>query len=171
MYVRCERTTIKARSLSLVTSFHVFFSYPTLHILTTLPIIDLPVYILASLYSQSSSSSMQIHLQVFLTLLTHSQQTTTMRLITLTTFLIPTLAAAGRLGGIDMNSACRDQYGDWVAYVSLAGGGCNAWKCAPSSGEATPRGIDTPRACVKQYGGGAYALCYNGEYDWSCYRN
>jgi hypothetical protein len=70
-----------------------------------------------------------------------------------------------------MNSACRDQYGDWVAYVSLAGGGCNAWKCAPSSGEATPRGIDTPRACVKQYGGGAYALCYNGEYDWSCYRN
>jgi hypothetical protein len=97
MHVRCERITIKARSLSLVTFFHAFFSYPTLHILTALPIIDIPVYILASLYSQSASSSMQIHLQVFLTLLTHSQQRTTMRLITLTTFLIPTLAARAEI--------------------------------------------------------------------------
>jgi hypothetical protein len=88
------------------------------------------------------------------------------------TLLIPTLAAAARLGGIDMNRACRDQYGgDWTAYVSLAGGGCNAWKCAYVPGEATPRGIDTPRACVNQYGGGAYAQCNGGVYDWSCYRN
>jgi hypothetical protein len=86
--------------------------------------------------------------------------------------IIPTLAAAGRLGGIDMNRACRDQYGgNWVGYVSLAGGGCNAWRCAYTVGEATPRSIDTPRACVNQYGGGAYALCYNGEYDWSCFRD
>jgi hypothetical protein len=88
------------------------------------------------------------------------------------TLLIPALAAAGRLGGIDMNRACRDQYGgSWSAYVSLQGGGCNAWRCAYSGGEATPRSIDTPRACVNQYGGGAYALCYNGEYDWSCFRD
>ena len=85
--------------------------------------------------------------------------------------LIPTFASAAYLGGIDMNRACRDQYGNWVAYVSLAGGGCNAWKCAPASGEATPRGIDTPRACVNQYGTGAYAQCNGGEYDWGCYRN
>jgi hypothetical protein len=87
------------------------------------------------------------------------------------TLLLPALAAAGRLGGIDMGRACRDQYGDWVAYVVPGGRGCNDWKCAPPSGEATPRGIDTPRACVNQYGGGAYASCTGGVYDWGCYRN
>jgi len=94
-----------------------------------------------------------------------------MRLLAFVAVLIP-VTAAGRLGGIDMNRACRDQYGGgWVAYVQNSG--CSGWKCVPGpgNGEATPRGVDTPRACGNQYGSGAYALCYSGEYDWSCFRD
>jgi hypothetical protein len=105
----------------------------------------------------------------------YTLNTTTKMYVSLltTTLLLPVLAAAAsRLGGIDMNRACADQYGSsWGAY--LFGTGCNAWKCYPLPGQgyALQRGVDTPRACSNQYGGGAYALCYNGEYDWSCYRN
>jgi hypothetical protein len=93
-----------------------------------------------------------------------------MRLSIYAIVLIPTLAAARRLGGIDMDRACKDQYGDWWATVE-GKETCNSWKCYPTTGYAIQRSIDTPRACVNQYGAGAYAQCAINAYDWSCFRN
>jgi len=82
-----------------------------------------------------------------------------MLLSTLLTLLLPTLALTAPtalLGGIDMNRACREQYGsDYLAFVDEYG--CSGWKCRSNSDKN--KGIDTPRACVSQYGGGATALC------------
>jgi hypothetical protein len=108
------------------------------------------------------------------TLLTHSKpQAPTMLAITMLTLLLPIFAAADYLGGIDMSRACQDQYGgEWYAYVQ--DNNCSGWKCQARDGEATPRGIDTPRACVNQHGAGATALCGGlfpgGAYDWGCFR-
>lgn len=87
--------------------------------------------------------------------------TTTMRFTVVAILMIPTLAAADRLGGIDTDRACKDQYYyKWSAGIADFNAGCNAWKCFYP--QSAPMGVDTNRAWVNQYGGGAYALCYNG---------
>jgi hypothetical protein len=82
------------------------------------------------------------------------------------------LAAGERLGGIDMQRACRDQYGPTGIATEGFGTSCNAWLCHVLDGHANPPAysIDTPQACVSQYGSGAYAVCNGGVYDWACYR-
>jgi len=84
--------------------------------------------------------------------------------------LVSPAAAATRLGGLDMARACRDQYADINIQISQRGDTCNDWKCRNArTGEYKP--IDMNAACGRQYGGNAYGLCYNGVFDWPCYRN
>ncbi len=69
------------------------------------------------------------------------------------------------LGGINMDSACRAQYGpDWRA-VSR-GNTCSDWSC--NIGDSY-KSVDTPQACRIQYGLGNYAYCSAGVYSWGCY--
>jgi hypothetical protein len=79
-------------------------------------------------------------------------------------------ARAGEyLGGIDMERACHDQY--YYFYYALSyGDTCDAWSCLESTGNAPRRPIDTPAACVSQYGKGVYAACNGGRYGWGCFR-
>ena len=81
--------------------------------------------------------------------------------------LLAAPVAAERLGGIDMNRACRDQYGP-ALYAVRGGNSCNDWYCDTNIAGGFP--IDTPRACVTQYNTNAYAQCVGGANDWSCYR-
>lgn len=82
--------------------------------------------------------------------------------------LAATAFAAERLGGIDINSACRAQYGN--GYYSLQrGNGCSDWRCVGPTGVFFS--VDTPAACGRQYGGNTYAYCTTGAYDWACFRN
>jgi hypothetical protein len=80
------------------------------------------------------------------------------------------VAAGERLGGIDMNRACKDQsnlYYDEVKAIRV-GNTCNDWRCVigfPGSGS-----VNTPYACTRQYGPGTYAWCSGGWDKWSCYR-
>ncbi|CAN9079896.1 unnamed protein product [Alternaria alternata] len=78
------------------------------------------------------------------------------------------VAAGERLGGIDMNRACRDQY-DAGAIGIRVGDTCNDWRCGIRyyPGVAS---VNTPAACTRQYGPGVYAWCSGGWDKWSCYR-
>lgn len=92
-------------------------------------------------------------------------------IISLGLLVAPT--AGARLGGIDMNRACRDEYGSYFSADRKGNNdSCNDWFCRNNlSGEGNQGGgINTPRACVSQYGSGAYAVCNGGVFDWSCYR-
>ncbi|RYN42462.1 hypothetical protein AA0113_g6698 [Alternaria arborescens] len=80
-------------------------------------------------------------------------------------------AAGARLGGIDMNRACRDQYG--MGYpAGTIGNSCNDWQCIlynTNFGDLYYP-VDTPAACKRQYGNNVYAWCQGGWDKWSCYR-
>jgi hypothetical protein len=79
-------------------------------------------------------------------------------------------AAATRLGGINMASACRYQYWDENIQVVQTGNTCNDWKCYDAR-TGDYKGLTLQKACERQYGGDTYPLCYTGVYDWACYRN
>jgi hypothetical protein len=71
-----------------------------------------------------------------------------------------------RLGGIDMDWSCKDQYGlGWED--TRNGDSCNAWSCKNS---IYKKSVDTPRACSVQYGPNVYAYCSTGWDNWSCFR-
>lgn len=70
------------------------------------------------------------------------------------------------LGGIDVNTACRVQYG-LNYYARSVGITCNDWKCTNGGGD---KSMDTPKACSYQYGLGVYAFCSSGLNGWGCYR-
>jgi streptogramin lyase len=71
------------------------------------------------------------------------------------------------LGGIDVNIACREQYGNSY-YAAARGGTCNDWKCTNNGNWF--RDMDTPRACSVQHGLNNYAYCSSGINGWGCYR-
>ena len=76
-------------------------------------------------------------------------------------------ARAGEyLGGIDVNTACRVQYGLKYGAKSV-GITCNDWKCSDGGSD---RSMDVPKACSYQYGLGVYAFCSSGINGWGCYR-
>lgn len=87
--------------------------------------------------------------------------------------ILPSLLTATRVGGIDMQRACREEYAcdDCTAVVKSKG--CDGWRCKPSSG-GVYASINTPKACVSQYGAGTTALCgglfVGGVFEWGCYR-
>lgn len=70
-------------------------------------------------------------------------------------------------GGVDMEAACKQQFGsDWTAQ---SGKGANDWLCIKhSTGQSGT--LDINGYCSKTYGGGAYADPQGGgKYDWGCY--
>jgi hypothetical protein len=71
-----------------------------------------------------------------------------------------------RLGGIDVDTACRTQYGlDY--YAKSVGITCNDWKC---SNGGKDKGMDVPKACSYQYGLNVYAFCSSGVNGWGCFK-
>ena len=73
-----------------------------------------------------------------------------------------------RVGGIDMNRACIEQYG--IPYQATPyGHDCSAWRCV-WHGIGTMYSVDTERACIDQYGPGLYSYCDAGAYGWGCFK-
>lgn len=70
-------------------------------------------------------------------------------------------------GGIDVNTACRVQYG-LNYYAKSVGITCNDWKCTNGGGL---KSMDTPKACSYQYGLNVYAFCSSGVNGWGCYNS
>jgi hypothetical protein len=70
------------------------------------------------------------------------------------------------LGGLNMDIACREQYGAHF-YARSSGGSCNDWSCTKGEGHYS---VDTPRACHIQHGGNTYAWCTSGVNGWGCYK-
>ena len=81
--------------------------------------------------------------------------------------LLATLTTAQRLGGIDMQRACRDQYGS-VFYAVRGGNGCNDWYCDANVGLENP--IDVLEACKRQYEGKVLSRCEAGAEGWGCWQ-
>jgi hypothetical protein len=75
------------------------------------------------------------------------------------------------LGGIDMDTACRDQWFRF-AYAYQKGNSCNAWNCREDFeyGVASLY-VDVNSACTKQHGVSAYGWCTKDAWDWKCYKN
>jgi hypothetical protein len=74
------------------------------------------------------------------------------------------------LGGIDLDSACRDQWFRF-AFLVQSGNSCNAWTCSEFiEYNISGLGINMGEVCAKTYGNGVYAWCEKGAYDWGCYR-
>ena len=46
---------------------------------------------------------------------------------------------------------------------------CNGWKCWDAYTNFKT-GVNTPRACVNQYGAGVYARCNGDALSWGCYK-
>jgi hypothetical protein len=75
------------------------------------------------------------------------------------------------VGGIDMNSACADQYGS-MSTSDQKGNSCDAWKCVVFGNHpAINLNIDVNRACTKQHGVSAYGYCSTDAFGWGCYKN
>jgi hypothetical protein len=77
------------------------------------------------------------------------------------------------LGGIDMDTACAEQWGG-LGYtdVDQRGNTCNAWNCSviyPTL--ITGLSVDVNRACTKQHGVSAYGWCTTDAWGWGCYKN
>ncbi|KAH8884327.1 hypothetical protein GQ53DRAFT_880046 [Thozetella sp. PMI_491] len=72
----------------------------------------------------------------------------------------------GWLGGVDVDGACKIQYGDsWSA--DRNGGGCYDWVCKNGDDREN---VNMNVACVSQYGvNKAYAGCGRTVWDWACY--
>jgi hypothetical protein len=106
-----------------------------------------------------------------------SRSTTTRRLAAPVTALAalmsllaasPASAATTRLGGVDMQRACNQQYpGRGTQAVVTDGGSAYSWQCRSASFAG---GIDVNAACANQYGWGAYAGLGNraNPYTWFC---
>ena len=70
-------------------------------------------------------------------------------------------------GSVDMEQACKQQYGnDWTA---VSGSNAYDWKCSrPSTGQTAT--IDVNGYCSHNYHNNAYADPQGGgKYDWGCY--
>ena len=70
--------------------------------------------------------------------------------------------AQTRLGGLDLQSYCRENFG---RNVHLIGPTVNDWRCGRSS-------FSVRNACRQTYGFGARAAYsnFNDPYSWYCYR-
>lgn len=83
-----------------------------------------------------------------------------------------TAQAATRLGGVDMQRGCNDQWPGYglSAHVNNAND-AYSWRCW-AAWDHTTYGIDVNRACITQYGGGAQAGLGNARdpYSWYCQR-
>lgn len=91
-------------------------------------------------------------------------------------------SAAIRLGGVDVNQACKQQYGNPAKAVLLANN-AYGWKCSGPrmtcsslGGRCTVEyriygGIDMNRACKARYGSKAYAVLeQNHAQGWKCFK-
>lgn len=81
-------------------------------------------------------------------------------------------SASVYLGGVDMQRACNDQYGASLGLLAEVTNQRDAfsWRCTAPFDRT--RGIDVNKACVTQYGRGAYAGLRDGRnpYSWYCQR-
>lgn len=76
------------------------------------------------------------------------------------------------LGGIDMDAACREQWGN-LAYVTQRGNTCNSWTCNIFDPDFPVAGlyVDVNRACTVQHGVSAYGWCTTDASGWGCFKN
>jgi hypothetical protein len=75
-------------------------------------------------------------------------------------------------GGVDMQLACRQQYGDGyeAGIIPSTGSGAYDWRCIlpPNTIDRFPINVDAH--CALTYGNGAYGDPQGGgPYDWGCY--
>ena len=72
-------------------------------------------------------------------------------------------------GGVDMQAACRQQYGNQNEQGISGGPGAYDWYCKDPRTGATGR-VDVARYCADTYGNTAYADAQgDGAFDWGCF--
>ena len=77
-------------------------------------------------------------------------------------------ASNTRLGGINVELACKVQYNDTGARAVSVGGGNGDWRCRLSNGQQLS--VNMNAACTAQYDlPEAYASSGLGLYSWACY--
>jgi hypothetical protein len=90
-----------------------------------------------------------------------------------TTMIAGPAYAATRLGGIDMQAACNNQYPGQGRLARVLTNNVYGWKCVTGSVPVAPGDISTWQQCQVQYGAnrGVYSKYadYNNPYSWSCY--
>jgi hypothetical protein len=85
---------------------------------------------------------------------------------------LPLVARKGEyVGGIDMDAACRAQWGTY-AYSDKRDNTCNGWKCGIAYPIViTGLYVDVNQACTTQHGVSAYGWCTTDASGWGCYKN
>jgi hypothetical protein len=83
-------------------------------------------------------------------------------------------SAATRLGGINMQAACDDQYPGQGRIAKIRTWNVYGWKCVTGVVPVADGDISTWRQCQNQFGWnrGVYSnyTNYNDPYSWGCYR-
>jgi hypothetical protein len=91
-----------------------------------------------------------------------------------TTGVASPASASTRLGGIDMQAACNEQYPGQGRIAKVVTYNVYGWKCVTGVVPVAPGDISTWRQCQVQYGWnqGVYSgyTNYSNPYSWSCYR-
>jgi len=82
-------------------------------------------------------------------------------------------AASNRLGGVDMQAACNNQYPGQGRIAKVLTYNVYGWKCVTGVVPVAPGDISVWQQCQVQYGAGrgvyaGYTNYYN-PYSWSCY--
>jgi len=81
----------------------------------------------------------------------------------------PVLEVRALRGGVDVDEACRQQFGGNYGALQT-GNGCDGWKCVV---DGRHRGINMDLYCTMKYGGDALAKCdegwWGGVYNWECH--
>jgi hypothetical protein len=81
--------------------------------------------------------------------------------------------AATRLGGIDMQAACNNQYPGEGRLARVLVNTVYGWKCVTGVVPVAPGNISTWQQCQVQFGAnrGVYSsyTTYNNPYSWGCY--
>ena len=82
-------------------------------------------------------------------------------------------SAATRLGGIDMQAACNNQYPGQGRIAKVVTNNVYGWKCVTGVVPVAPGDISTWQQCQVQYGAnrGVYSnyTSYSNPYSWGCY--
>jgi len=78
----------------------------------------------------------------------------------------PPPSSTDSLGGVDMQAACKAQYGNGLTAVATNANSAYSWQCV---GPGVSYGIDVTAACRAQYGYGAVSAVSNPASAWSWY--
>ncbi|KAK5658025.1 hypothetical protein OQA88_2580 [Cercophora sp. LCS_1] len=93
----------------------------------------------------------------------------TLAILTSQSLAAATFQTRALRGGVDVDEACRVQYGGNYRALKL-GDYCDGWKCDV---DGRHRGINMDMYCVSKYGGDALAKCadgwFSGVFNWECH--